>query len=520
MMMEQTPFVKEVLEAPKGRVKIEVYGPRQVKVQPYCKDIKSSPYLILETDLHESLIKELYPEYDMTGVRDDSDITQSDRRPTIEVVESKKIHTLKRIWLRPWAYNELQDESKRELLHLQYPRGMYAVIVDKQVLDIYAEGMDEHWTFLADPFAEYVHGDPRGKFVVPLQDMFNDGETLTLETILHNIPEMFADPNVVNFKRYGEKEARPGQMNQAVAPQGMNLSSGFYQPQGATLSKEVDAFMQRLQELAQFVIGAPPSIWGGTQEGGSGTLGEYQQSRAQAQQRLGTDWKMLNYWWRDIMQKSVEEYRAFMKGLAQKVQDPMYAENFVKRDGETYTNVWIRLEDMSGQVGEAEAETSDRFPVSWEQQRGLLFEILQSPNPVLAQVVTNPENITAVRDILGIYKLKIPGEQDRDKQLYEISQMLAGMPVMIDQFVDNHMVHWQVTSSWANSPTGRDAKVANPQGYQLVMQHAMMHYMAALSMQQPAQPGQTGGNQQEGPAEKQGSSEKSSTGGSKGEPPK
>jgi hypothetical protein len=172
---------------------------------------------------------------------------------------------------------------------------------------------------------------------------------------------------------------------------------------------------------------------------------------------------------------------------------------------------------MIGETGEAEPETSDQFPVSWEQQRGLLFEILQNPNPTMQGLVSNPENIGTVRDILGMYKLKIPGEQDHDKQLYEIQQMLNGQPAMIEQFIDNHQIHWITTASWANSPTGREAKVTNPMGYQLVLQHAMQHYLAMQAMMMPAEGGPV--QQGEGPAEAQGSSERPETSGAKGEPP-
>ncbi len=518
-MTEQVPVVKEVLTEPKGRIRIEVWGPRNVKVQPYCKDITASPYLILETDLHENLIKELYPEFKSEMSTDMGDIRRVDRRPVIDFIDTRKIHTLKRCWLRPWAFNGVKDEDILAHLKTTYKKGLFIVICEDQVLEMTEENLDEHWDFVVDPFSEYIHGDPRGKFLLPLQDMTNDCEMLALETILHNIPEMYADPKVVNFKTYGEKEAKPGQLNQATAPEGQALASGFFQPQGATLSKEVDNFLQRLQELAQFVIGAPPSIFGGAQQGGSGTLGEYQQSRAQAQQRLGTDWKMLNKWWAKVMDKCVTEYRAFMKQLAQKVQDPAYAESFVKKTGENYVNVWIRLEDMVGATGEAEPETSDQFPVSWEQQRGLLFEILQNPNPTMQGLVSNPENIGTVRDILGMYKLKIPGEQDHDKQLFEIQQMLGGQPQMIEQFIDNHQIHWITTSSWANSPTGRDAKITNPQGYQLVLQHAMQHYLAMQAMVPPAAGG-AAPDSGAGPAEDQGSSQPPDTGGAKGEPPK
>jgi len=519
MVDEPTPYVKEVLEFPKGRVRIEVYGPRHVKIQPNCKEFTSSPYLILETELHENLIHELYPKYKIKGVENELDVRRVDRRPTLEDVDTRKIHTLKRCWLRPWALNGIQDENMLAYLRSIGNEGLQITLVDKQIVEIVNESVDDHWTFCLDPFAEYVHGDPKGKFLAPIQDMYNDDIMLALETILHNIPEMFADPNVLNFKKYNDKEARPGQMNQAVAPEGQTLAAGFYQPQGATLSKEVDNFTARLNELAQFVIGAPPSIWGGTQSGGSATLGEYQQSRAQAQQRLGTDWKMLNYWWRDIMEKAVKEFREFMKELAQQVGDPNYAENFVQRNGETYTNIWIRLEDMLGEVGECEAETSDQFPVSWEQKRGLLFEIFQSPNPVLANMATDPENLGTIRDISGLYELKVPGADSRDKQLYEIEQMLLGMPVQPEQYVDNHQVELVTIQAWANSPTGRETKLTNPQGYQLVLQHAMMHFAMMQAMMAPP-PEQGGGKKGDSPAQSQGSAQAPGTDGAKGEPTK
>jgi hypothetical protein len=517
---EPVPYVKEVLSAPKGRVRIEVFGPRHVKVQPYCKDVRSSPYLIMETELHENLIKELYDKYTLSSSADESNLQRMNRKPTNDAVDTRKIHTLKRCWLRPWALNSIQDEEKRNALRLLAPQGLFMAIADDKILEMVAEDVDEHWTFCSDPFAEYIHGDPKGKFLVPIQDMYNDDIMLALETILHNIPEMFADPNVLNFKKYNEKESKPGQVNQAVAPDGQTLASGFYQPQGATLSKEVDNFTMRLQEMAQFVIGAPPSIWGGAQQGGSATLGEYQQSRAQAQQRLGTDWKMLNKWWKEIMEKAVQEFREFLKQLGAQVQDPNYAESFVTRTGENYVNVWIRLEDLQGEVGECEAETSDQFPVSWEQKRGLLFEIFQSPNPVLSNMATDPENLGTIRDISGLYELKVPGAESRDKQLYEIEQLLVGQPVQPEQFIDNHQVELTTIQTWANSPTGREIKLSNPQGYQMVLQHAMMHYamMQAMMAPAPAPPG--GGQPGESPAQAQGSSRPPETNGAKGEPPR
>jgi len=115
------PYIKDTVTAPKGRVRIEVYGPRSVKVQPFCKDVSASPYIILETDLHESLIKELYPKYVSSGSEDQSNLRMIDRRPTNDLVDSRKIHTLKRCWFRPWAFNSLTDESIKAAIRNQYP---------------------------------------------------------------------------------------------------------------------------------------------------------------------------------------------------------------------------------------------------------------------------------------------------------------------------------------------------------------------------------------------------------------
>ena len=49
-------------DTPKNRECLEVYGPLNVKIPVWCKDQFSTPYLILETDEHVALLKEIYPE--------------------------------------------------------------------------------------------------------------------------------------------------------------------------------------------------------------------------------------------------------------------------------------------------------------------------------------------------------------------------------------------------------------------------------------------------------------------------
>jgi hypothetical protein len=355
--------------------------------------------------------------------------------------------------------------------------------------------MDAHWTFTLNPLATGIHAPGTGDIALPVQDARNDTINLMLQKIKYGVPQNFADPEVLDFNKYKEVENVPGIVIPATAKSGQSLQDGFFTFQATKFSKDEADFLQILDSDNQFLLGDYPSIFGGTMQGGSRTLGEYQQSRAQALQRLGTVWKILMQAWPQCMRKAITEFKDSL------LEDIQYVEEI----GDAYVNVWIRTSELNGEIGKVESEVSDQFPLTWDSKRAAFLELLGMNKPMFDQIVFDPNNATLTSSVIGIPDLKFPGAADREKQLREIGQLIQGQPIMtmatdpmtgmptqqmqpsvpVEPEMDNHQVHVMTIMDWSNSLVAMDMKESNPMAYQNVVAHMQMHQM--IMAQQMAQ---------------------------------
>lgn len=542
---EVMPRITGYEKTPKSREILEVYGPLNVKVSPWATKKEDLAYLILETEEHFAKLQDIYPEI-AERIQPLIDLSTFDRSMRTNVLfrgdVATDLCTCRRIWLAPWAFNVLgvgnRDDEIQELKSL-YPNGCYCVIINK---DLVVEGipdvMGDHWTMTEHPLSESVHPESTGSSVIPIQDMTNEGWNLTLEGIEFGIPELYADPDVLDFDSYSRSEARPGQVSPAKAPAGRSLGEGFFEAKTSSISQEIDKFLNRLERVGQFVSGALPTVFGGAIQGGSGTAKEYEMSRAQALQRLQITWKIVKIWWSQMLAKSVRSFAINM------LED----EKYIEKRGSTYVNVWIRKIHLSGKVGEVEPDVNESFPISWAQKRDMILQLFQGGNEDIMAVLRHPENAGLVALIIGVPELYIPGDDDRNKQLVEIGELIlaepipaplppmappgepapgpegpqlpemppptgpppsgppepgmqggedemGGMPplqssVPIEPSLDNHEVEMITCQAWLKSDVGLQYKKENPAAYMNVLLHMQAHqmlYNEAMAAEQEAE---------------------------------
>lgn len=470
---------------PKNRECIEIYGPMNVKIPLWVRDQYSTPYLILETEEPVGMLREIYPEIadriEATSYPDSYD--KESRIPTAYKNDwPRNLATVQRTWLRPWALNlYAHSDEETKALKAKYPDGVYTVIINRSLIaELIGDKLDDHWTLSEHPLSEILHAEPIGATIVPIQDITNELANLTLETIEFGIPEIFADTRVLDFDNYQTQEARPGQINPASAPVGTNLSSGFHEIKASSLSREVEYFADRIEKAGQFVQGSYPSIYGGT-GGGGGTAREYELSRAGALQRLTTTWTILQEWWAQVMGRATDSF----------IQNMEQDESYTQQKGGSYVNVWIRQAELGGETGDVEPETSEAFPYSWSQKRDVLMNLMGMKDPAVAAVIAHPENASMVASLVGLPEMYIPGDDDRNKQLYEIAQLIVSSPtpgldgtgqmqssVPITPVLDNNSIEAEICRAWLKSELGLDAKQSNPGGYANVLAHLQEHLQA------------------------------------------
>jgi hypothetical protein len=516
---------------PKNRECLEIYGPLNVKIPLWAKELISSPYLILEDEFPVALIREIYQEYEDKIQASSLGTYESEVRvPTVYRSDFPDgMVTVQRIWIQPWALNLWRSDMEVvKRLKATYPDGIYFVrINDSLVTEIVQDSMHKHWTITEHPMSETLHAQPLGAPMVPLQDIENELDNLTLETIEFGLPELFADPRVLDFTAYQRQEIRPGQVSPASAPAGRSLGEGFHEVKATTLSREVDSFAGRMDSRQQFVQGTYPSIYGGTAEGGSGTAREYELSKASALQRLSTSWTLLQEWWANVMEKSTKSFVNNMKT----------DEKFVKSRGSNFINVWIKMAELGGEIGEVVPEVSEPFPISWTQKRDVILNLMQMNNEDIAAVIRHPENAGIIASTIGLPELYIPGDDSRNKQLWEIGQLINSEPMMpppmmgggmggedmggegggmqpqmppepkssvpVDPILDDHNVESEVCKAWLRSEVGIYSKTQNPAGYMNVLAHMKEHQQIAMQMQaaQEEKEAQQGGDEEGNPIE-------------------
>ena len=484
---------------PKSRQIIEIFGPLNIKIPPMAEKKEDVIYLIKEEEKHIALAKHLYSEHrDKIEVQAGSDL-QLDRimRSTPEISEDtlNQYPTIRELWLRPAAYEILDSIDDVKFLAEHYPTGIKAIFCSDTPLEAEEMEMDEHWTISKNPLYRKLLADPLGKGLIGLHETANDLYQLEVDTVRYSIPETFVNPDSIDLKAREQTRAQPGNMTAMRPVAGGSLSDNIVETKTATIPKEVSNLDAKTEKLLQFISGVLPSVFGGPGVG-SKTLGEYQESKNQALQRLSIIWKIVSVFYAEMMAKATRAYE----------KDLLEDEHFVQEKGTgNYVNVYIRKEDLEGNIGEVKPELTEQFPSTWGQVSGRVMDLLGMNNQVITSWFLHPENVELIYKVIGIDEMYVPGEDQRNKQLYEVSQLIVSEPLSQDpntgqplidpntgqpimkssvpiQPIDDHQIHMAVAIAYMNSPMGIELQTMNPAAYQNVMLHFQEHQAAQMQM--------------------------------------
>lgn len=508
-----------VTQEAKTRMCLEAYGGLYVKVANYAKKQEDTPYLTFSYETHYANAIERYAHLHgkdaLTAKKIASTVGPRDPyeqwgrlSPQYQGEYPTNNVTIRNAWLRPSSFNVLNSKEDIDKLKKRYPKGCKAVFVNDQFGEACEEVLDDCWTLTINPLSDYLHHDPLGLLLVSIQEITNDLISLILQTVEHGIGQTFVDPGVLNFNAYRQMESVPGGIYEATPKSGKSLSDAFHEIKTANLSPEIMPFSENIQNLAQLVSGALPSLFGGALDG-SETASQYSMSRAQALQRLQNVWKIFTSWWKEIFGKVIPMY-------IKQVQED---ERDVQQDDQgNFINVYIRKAELEGKIGKVELEANENLPLTWSQQKDVIMQLLQAGNPEVLAILGSPENLPVIRDAIGLVDFFVPGEADREKQYDEIKLLLNSEPiptgdmmnpeqasVEIDPTYDDHSIEFDIVRKWVVSEAGRQAKIDNEAGYRNVLLHGKMHFQMiqqeamATPEAQGAAPGEKPTGNQEAP---------------------
>lgn len=459
--------IESVEEIVRKKVTINLWGPLHFFVPSYVRKQADTPYLGLDYEEDEAKAK---MEHDniadkIVGTNASNSYLRWTRLTSLHIDQSNSaLCTIRKRWYRPCAFYSLQDEHRDLLLSL-YPKGVYLCKVDEVLAEYNECDLDDEWVLSENPLYNDIYGQPQGKGLLDIQDMVTMVVNLTKDTIEQGIGITFASPTVLDFDKFSKSRARPGDVFPTKASLGEDIGKGFYQTKTATLSDEVNMFDRRLESYGQFASGAYPSIYGGVIQGGGGTASEYESSKNASLQRLQITWRIIGNWWARMMQKSVYRY-------IREMEDDVA---FVQKSGNTFLNVWIKMADTQGSIGRVEPEYNEQFPMSWAQKKDIIQNLLTLGNDAINEILNRPENSGLIQDVLGLTELFIPGQEDRNKQLWEISQFIKGIPIEPEMLVDAHDIHVLILLEYMNGEYGIALKSTAPQIYEIMNQHLQAH---------------------------------------------
>src|SRR5207245_9821930 len=130
-------------------------------------------------------------------------------------------------------------------------------------------------------------------------------------------------------------------------------------------------------------------------------------------------WRRLKRYYGDSMLLGVDWCR---KNRAEDVEMPILGA------GGEFQAKGIRLADLKGNL-QVRDEEDEQFPRLKSQQRAVLQQLMNSPDPMIQQLMGIPANQELMKSILGLTDIVVPGEESGIKQLREIEQLLQGQPI-------------------------------------------------------------------------------------------
>jgi len=498
---ETIPRLSGYSDTPKGRINIQAFGPLHVRISSYARTIDDVGLLELQIEMHYAAARDEFPEI-ADKIRATSDFYSYERwgRTSSELLSDQLFNqvTVRYCWIRPWGFEAytgrsgvMDTDATVKELKKKFPHGCCAIFVNDLFARAFDESLDDHWSVSVNPLDSFIHGIPIGRAALDVQDAYNEVKNLGLQKHQFGISETFVDSTVLDEESYRQQMAGPGYITFAQGNPGSPLGNSFFQTRTAAMNEEDAELASALNSDAQFLLGAVPSIFGGSQVTGSKTATEYNQSRNFALQRLGNHWTNIKFLWAETMGKACRLFATKM------VED----EKYVRQNGNSFETVWIRQAELTGKVGNVEPDPSEQFPLTWSQKRDLFMQLIQMQNPIMGQIMMHPNNAQNTKDALGFPEFFIPGEEDRGKQLIEIRKLslvtsdmiqpnATQSTVPIDVDMDEHPVHIQVIKLFCVSPEGLYLKETNPAGYLNIVLHKKEHDAAMAQQQQQQAPPQ------------------------------
>lgn len=415
---------------------------------------------------------------------------------------SQTVVTRHEAFIDPVRYLKIEEgkngEGRRDKLRKMFPFGfrvticgdVFCAIAQDSMWARKVDGHVVHPGSLAVRYCSAGDGANRPsllKDMVALQDSFNDTMNLRREAIDYGIPATWFDSDSVDEEAISSQQSSPGAMH-GIAVGSKDIRSLVMQEDPAEVPPDAGAMTEMMiGPFADSVSGDLPSLNGG-QIPSSDTVGVYSMSREQALGGLSQAWAGVQGIIADMTYQGVMKMALRLGDEEVAIEDESGAETFVAS------------EVLRGGFS-CYPDQDSSFPETTAAKRAALQQAMETfgATPQGQVLMSQPENAQVYLQLSGLEDIVIPEADANQRQLEEIEQLLAevpvpqenpdgspvigqdGQPVMqssvpIDETYDLHEAHFAKVQNWMQSPAKtQEMRKGNLEGIMNVSLHGKAH---------------------------------------------
>lgn len=507
------PMVSGTETVANGQEEISIVSSLELKTPSWARRMQDFPYLLYKLELHKSLLRASYQHVAAKigatsggSVVTGQNVEERTARLTltsgvlgqVRGDPGNNLITFTRGWLRPWAFFLVDDERRRSRLLELFPKGCYCAFAEEVFCEARNVSMMDEWRVLHAYPGDGQNRPAMGESIIDLNYRYNDLSNIQQETYEFGIPPTYIDGKLLSAEAVKGQKVLPGQRYFVQGRPGMPISQSIYTPAPPQITPDMQNSMtQMMGPIAQFLTGAFPALFGGTQEN-TETASGYAMARDQAMGRLGLVWEAIKAFWAEVMMIALE---CFRRNRSEDVEIPLEGANGI------WDSKVIKMTDLRGNLN-VTPETEEGFPQMWAQLRATVNQLMESQDPYIQNILGDTSNLKTLKRLLGMDQLVIPDEDSETKQFREIQMMKASPPQMVqgqpsvgpageiipgaptftpsvpvDPLVDDHAVEGESCKRWLRSPEGQLAKYRAPAWYANVRAHLQAHVEAQQQQQ-------------------------------------
>jgi hypothetical protein len=420
---------------PARQEEVEVFGKLERKVPLMADNFDQMGWIKLSRERSRMMLKARYPwvKDRISGGATKDSMGQLDRmaRANVRLAvqasstsgEAYTEDTTESVYFfRPFQYEAVADENKRQMLYDNFPSGLEVWTAGGEKALIREGSMDDH---VAGYHASPGSGQNRSAILtnyMPIQKVLNATISLYDRYNRSAVARRFAGEPVIDCEAINSQSNDPAKVTPVdlewLAQHSMTMAQVTAIEQVAQPNDAMLGYIQWLiQGAPEAMDGFAPAVFGAEMDndGEAGTFGEARLNRDQALQVGSLPWGELSTAVAQVCSQAIRSAAENRK-----------ADFTVGLPGE---RVRVHVGKLKGEV--LVWSTSTEIPPTIAEQQAEVGSMIQNMGtvPFYAAVLSDPRNLELLRKFPSLSGLKIPGWDDLEQQIEENAKLEVTAPL-------------------------------------------------------------------------------------------